>query len=97
MDQEQADKYMQIFPEVRNLVIKPSTRVGKRFRAEFIMDGKKQTVFFGQPGAVTYFDSPNEAKRNGFRSRASKIKDKAGEYTYNKPGTANSFSYNLLW
>lgn len=97
MEAELAKKYMKLFPEVRDLIIVQSNRINKRYRAEFVMNGKDYVVHFGQLGALTYLDRKDAAKRNAYQSRASKIRDKSGATTYNKPGTANSFSYNLLW
>lgn len=97
MEIELAKRYMRMFPAVTDLTIGPSNRINKRYRADFMMDGKWRIVHFGQLGAVTYLDRRDSRKKNAYQSRASKIRDKSGEVTYNKAGTANSFSYNLLW
>lgn len=89
--------YMQLFPQVKKLKIKPSNRDTKRFIAEFELNGIPQKIHFGQRGAYTYFDGAPKEKMLSYRARASKIKNKKGRYTYNIPGSANSFAYYILW
>lgn len=57
--------------------------------------GKK--IHFGDPNAVTFIDGADENKRKSYRARASKIKNKQGQYTYEVYPTANWMAYNLLW
>lgn len=90
-------KYKKKFPQVKELSISKSNREGKRFVARFVMYGKQKTIHFGLHGAYTYFDGAPKSKRNAYRARASKITNLNGDYTYKIAGTANSFSYHLLW
>lgn len=57
--------------------------------------GKK--VHFGSATSTTFLEGADEKKRNAYRARASKIKDKNGRYTYKIPGTANYYAFHLLW
>lgn len=75
-----------------------STRKDKRYM--LVTAGKK--IHFGYKGpngevAQTYFDGASEEKRNAYRARASKIKNKAGELTYQIPYTPNMLAYHFLW
>jgi hypothetical protein len=74
--------------------ISPSPRKNKRF--VFFTTGAKP-IHFGDPRATTFADGASEKKRKSYRARASKIKNKAGEFTYNKRITANFLAYHLLW
>lgn len=94
---ELAEKYMKKFPKVKKLRLTESDRHGKRLKALFMLDGKKHTIHFGDFYSETYYDGASETKRRAYQARASKIKNKEGEFTYMIPGTANSFSYWLLW
>lgn len=89
--------YESRFPAVKALHVGRSTRKGKRYAAEFVMNGRPHRVDFGQDSATTYLDGAPTAKMRAYRARASKITDKYDRYTYKVPGTANSFSYWLLW
>lgn len=95
--QANVSKYKQLFPQVKQLLVKPSNKKDKRLVATFILDGDIHTVHFGQKGAFTYADGATIKKRDSYRARASKITNADNQYTYNIPGTANSLSYYLLW
>jgi Family of unknown function (DUF5754) len=90
-------EYERRFPRVTKLQVRPSRKAEKRFRAEFLFDGQARAVDFGLRGATTYFDGAPRKKQKSYQARASKITNAAGQYTYKLPGTANSFSYWLLW
>jgi hypothetical protein len=92
-----AADYMRRFPEVTHLSLTPSTAAGKRLTARFVMDGEERRVHFGLYGATTWADGADANKRKGYQARASKITDRYGRYTFNVPGTANSFAYWILW
>ena len=66
----------------------------KRF-AHISKEGK--ITNFGDPNANTFYDGASQEKRKSYKARASKIKNKQGEYTYKKKGTANYLAYNVLW
>jgi hypothetical protein len=104
--EKNARLYSQAFPEVRRLRVRRADSPTKRFTAEFEMGGRAHKVNFGQPGATTYSDIPEAQrehdidawkKRIGYMARASKITNSRGELTYKVPGTANSFSFWILW
>ena len=90
-------EYTLLFPVVTQLRITNSNRKNKRFRADFVMNGQHRVVHFGLKNAQTYFDGASKKKRDSYLARASKIKNKKGEYTHSQPGTANSFAYHILW
>lgn len=90
-------RYKKRFPQVANLILQPSRVGNKRLTAMFDIGGKRKMVNFGLRGAVTYADGASKKKRDSYRARASKIKNKKGQFTYLLPGTANSFAYWLLW
>lgn len=48
-------------------------------------DRKGKKVHFGQQ------------KRSAYRARASKIRNKEGQYTYEIRNTPNYLAYNILW
>jgi hypothetical protein len=71
-----------------------SEKKGKKLRIT-LMDG--HTVDFGARGSQTYLEGASESKRKAYQARASKIKNKAGEFTYQKKYTPNFLSYWVLW
>lgn len=73
-----------------------SERKDKRFKAVY-NDKDKTTIHFGDPNATPYFDVKDEKKRNAYRARASKIRNKEGRLTYKIPKTANHLAYSILW
>ena len=89
--------YKKRFPSVKNLIISESMLPDKRLTASFDIGGEHKIVNFGLRGAYTYADGAPEQKRDSYRARASKIRNKSGRSTYMIPGTANSFAYWLLW
>lgn len=95
--QKLSNAYEKRFPSVKHLDIKEDHLGNKRFKASFSINNKQKTKRFGLVGAQTWYDGCEESKRNSYRARASKIKNKAGEHTYEVPGTANSFAYWILW
>lgn len=82
--------------------IEKSPRKNKKLRIIFSLkgvDGKIDSYYqdFGLSGSFTYADGASEQKRNAYRARASKMKNKQGEYTYKIPYTKNYLAYWLLW
>ena len=45
----------------------------------------------------TNLDHLDNERRSKYRARASKIKNKNNQLTYNNPEYANYYSYNYLW
>ena len=81
------------------LSIKPSPKEGKKYQATFcICDGPtkccdkdRKKINFGQDGSSTYLDNKDEKKRAAYIARHSVRED------FNRPMTAGSLSYHLLW
>lgn len=94
---KKGEAYMQRFPSVVDLRLVESPAKNKRLRARFLLDGKPKSVDFGLRGAHTYADGAPPEKRDSYRARAGKIRNKKGELTFDVPGTANSLSYWILW
>ena len=57
--------------------------------------GKK--VHFGSPKYEDYTIHKDKERRDKYRSRATKIKNKKGELTYTNPESSNYWSVHLLW
>ena len=57
--------------------------------------GKK--VHFGSTKYADYLTHKDKERRDKYLARATKIKNKQGELTYNNPESANFWSVNLLW
>lgn len=70
------------------MLIKASTRKGKRFMATFA-NGK--TVHFGNLGSMTYIDHGDKDKRTNYLKRHAKREN------WNDPYSAGSLSRWLLW
>jgi len=72
------------------MIIKPSTRAGKRFMVTF-SNGK--TVHFGAAGGRTYIDHGDEKKKNAYIARHGASKRE----NWDDPYSAGSISRWLLW
>ena len=71
-----------------------STRKNNKYMAT-LPGGKK--VHFGSSQYPDYTIHKDKERRDKYRSRAIKIKNKQGELTYTNPESANYWSINLLW
>ena len=71
-----------------------STRKNNKYMAT-LQSGKK--VHFGSPKYPDYLIRKDKEKRDKYLARATKIKNKQGELTYNNPESANYWSTRLLW
>ena len=60
-----------------------------------LKSGKK--VHFGSTKYVDYLTHKDKDRRDKYLARATKIKNKQGELTYNNPESANFWSVHLLW
>ena len=71
-------------------------------------EGKTKIVHFGDIlyehykdstglGLYSNMDHNDKQRRELYRARASKIKDKSGNFTYLDKTKANYYSYNYLW
>jgi hypothetical protein len=74
-------------------LIEPSTAKGKKFMVT--VDGKR--VHFGQAGASDFIEHGDEARRQRYLARASKIRDKRGNLTWKRKSSANFWSVHVLW
>ena len=83
------------------LSVKPSPREEKRYMATYCLCRIKNScrgsnhklVHFGQPGATTYVDGADEAKKKSYLARHSKSPGQ----DWSKPDTPGSLSRWLLW
>ena len=57
--------------------------------------GKK--VHFGSPKYEDFTIHKDKERRDKYLARATKIKNKKGEFTYTNPESPNFWSVNLLW
>ena len=71
-----------------------STRKNNKYMAT-LPGGKK--VHFGSPKYPDYTIHKDKERRDKYRARATKIKNKQGELTYTNPESSNYWSINLLW
>ena len=71
-----------------------STRKNNKYMAT-LPGGKK--VHFGSPKYPDYTIHKDKDRRDKYLSRATKIKNKQGELTYNNPESSNYWSVHLLW
>ena len=71
-----------------------STRKNNKYMVT-LKSGKK--VHFGSTKYSDYLTHKDKDRRDKYLARASKIKNKQGELTYNNPESANFWSIHLLW
>ena len=75
-----------------HLTYEPSSRKNKRLSVTISSNnGFSKRVHFGQPGAFTFFDGADEAKRNNYVKRHSVRED------WSDPLTAGFHSRFVLW
>lgn len=60
-----------------------------------IYNNKK--IHFGHPDYEDWHDHQDKERRERYLKRASKIKDKNGNYTYKNKSKPNFWAYHLLW
>ena len=71
-----------------------STRKNNKYMVK-LPDGKK--IHFGSPKYEDFLIHKDKVRRDKYRARAMKIKNKNGELTYNNPESPNFWAINLLW
>ena len=71
-----------------------STRKNNKYMVT-LKSGKK--VHFGSTKYADYLTHKDKDRRDKYLTRATKIKNKQGELTYNDPESANFWSVHLLW
>lgn len=57
----------------------------------------EKKVHFSSPKYEDYLIHKDEERRKKYLARAKKIKNKAGELTFENPESPNFWSVNLLW
>ena len=98
------DKYVLVGEEFDKLIDKAkdlgaesldySPRKNNKYMVK-LPGGKK--VHFGSSKYEDYTISKDKKRRDKYRARAMKIKNKKGELTYTNPESSNYWSVNLLW
>lgn len=92
----------------KNIIFTKSNRKNKKYRVDFIYNGKHYKIHFGHPayeqykdqtgiGAFSYMDHKDKDRRKRYRKRASMIKNKRGEYTVFDPLSPNYWAFRFLW
>lgn len=93
---------------IKNKKFFKSNVKNKKYRVEFMYQGKLRKVNFGQLGYEHFKDSTplklykhldhgDKERRKSYKARASGIKNKQGELTYKNPLYANYWAYKYLW
>ena len=98
------DKYILVGEEFDKLIDKAkdlgaesldySSRKNNKYMVT-LPSGKK--VHFGSPKYEDYTVHKDKERRDKYRARATKIKNKKGELTYTNPESSNYWSVHLLW
>ena len=82
------------------------TPYNKKYSVYIMKDGNKKLIHFGQIGYDQYkdklgrykaYDHLDQTRRIRYRKRASKIKNKIGNLTYQDKNSPNYWAYNILW
>ena len=71
-----------------------STRKNNKYMV--ILPGGNK-VHSGSPKYPDYLTNKDKKRRDKYLARATKIKNKSGDLTYNNPESANFWSVHLLW
>ena len=98
------DKYILVGEEFDKLIDKAkdlgaesldySSRKNNKYMVT-LPSGKK--VHFGSSKYEDYTVHKDKERRDKYRARATKIKNKKGELTYTNPESSNYWSIHLLW
>ena len=72
-------------------------KISKKKNKKYDVLYNNKWISFGDNRYEDFLDHKNKLRRTNYRRRASKIKNKKGEYTYLNPNSANFWSYNTLW
>ena len=60
------------------------------------LDNGKQ-IHFGSPNYQDFLIHKDKTRQDNYLKRATKIRNKKGELTYQNPETSNFWAVNLLW
>ena len=91
------DDFKELIKKAKKLVavsLDYSTRKNNKYMVTN-QNGKK--VHFGSKKYADYLTHKDDDRRDKYLARATKIKNKQGELTYNNPESANFWSVHLLW
>jgi CRISPR/Cas system CMR subunit Cmr4 (Cas7 group RAMP superfamily) len=94
LNTEQLKEYKKNKPLYKPVV---STREAKKGMTYVMKDGKKRLIHFGDKSMSDYRLHKDEKRRKNYLARATKIKNKAGEYTYKDKNSPNYYSVKYLW
>ena len=75
----------------KSVVIKKSTKSGKKLMAVFTRDGRTKTIHFGQAGAPDYTLSKDKAQRKRYLARHRTNED------WSRAESAGALSRWILW
>ena len=80
------------------VLLERSKRKHKKWMA-ILQDTSNETqiVHFGDSRYEDYTQHKDETRRESYRARASKIRNKKGDLTIQDPLSANAWSYHVLW
>ena len=70
-----------------------SWRKGKKWAVLY----NDKWIHFGALGYQDYTQHKDKKRRENYRARASKIKNKEGKLTFKNKNSANFWAYHLLW
>ena len=93
---------------IKNKKFFKSNVKNKKYRVEFMYNGKLHKVNFGHTDYQQFKDSTplklykhlnheDKKRRNSYLKRSKGIKNKKGELTYKNPLYSNYWSINYLW
>lgn len=75
-----------------------SLEYSKRKNSKYVvtLDNGKQ-IHFGSPNYQDFLIHKDKTRQDNYLKRATKIRNKKGELTYQNPETSNFWGVNLLW
>lgn len=92
------DKLVIIRDRAKALNIKGSIFYADRSNKKFmILRPSGKVIYFGDPRYEDFLDHMDPDRRERYRARASKIRDKKNRLTYKNRNSPNFYSYHLLW
>lgn len=88
------------FDKVKELVKKfggEDVRISKRKHKKYDVYYNGKWISFGDNRYEDFLDHQDPKRRDNYRNRASKIKNKYNEYTNKDPNYPNYWAFNVLW
>ena len=71
--------------------------ISSRKHKKYAVLYKGKIIHFGDKRYEDFLDHNDPKRRDSYRKRASKIKNKKGELTFNDKFSPNYWSYHILW